>query len=58
MQISIEQSMTVSGIVFAFLGFVVHDWQCAVELTNYGGPTGALRTVGYLIIFLVLLKTG
>jgi len=24
----------------------VHDWSCAVEFTNYGGPIGALATVG------------
>jgi len=36
--ISIEQSVMISGIVYLFLGFVVHDWSCAVELTNYGGP--------------------
>ena len=42
MWISIEQSETVSGTVYIFLGFVIHDWSCAVELTNYGGgPTGA-----------------
>ena len=39
--ISIEQLVMVSGIVYAFLGFVVHDRSCAVEFTNYGGPTGA-----------------
>jgi len=33
--ISIEQSVIVSDIVF--LGFVVHDWSCAAEFSNYGG---------------------
>ena len=28
----------VSGIVYVFLGFLVHDWSCAVEFTNYGVP--------------------
>jgi len=37
---SIEQSVPVSGIVHVFLGFVVHNSSCAVELTNYGGPNG------------------
>ena len=35
--ISIEQSVKVSGIVYVFLGFVIDDWSCAVELANYGG---------------------
>jgi len=32
--------VTVSGIVYVFVGFVVRDWSCAVEFTNLGG--GAL----------------
>ena len=40
MWISVDQSVMVSGIVYLFLGFVVHDWSCVVEFTNYGG--GAL----------------
>jgi len=46
------------GIVDGFMGSVVHDWSCAVEFTNYGGPTGALTTIGCLINFLILLKIG
>jgi len=38
------------------MGFVVHDWSCAVEFTNYGGPTGVLPTIGCLIICPILLK--
>jgi len=30
----INQSLTVSGIVYVFMWFVVHDWSCAVEFTN------------------------
>jgi len=50
----------VSGIVYVVLGFVVHDWSCAVEFTNYGGggSTGALTTIGCLFIFPILLKIG
>jgi len=32
----------VSGIVYVFMGFVVHDWSGAVEFTDYGEGTGAL----------------
>ena len=39
-------------------GVVVHDWSCAVEFTNYGGLTGALPTIGCLIIILILLRSG
>jgi len=28
----------VSGIAYAFMGFVALDWSCAGVLTNYGGP--------------------
>ena len=31
-------SVMVSGIVYVFMGFVVHDWSCAVDFTNNGGP--------------------
>jgi len=45
----------VSGIVYVFLGFVVHDWSCALELTNYGGgdPPGIdnYRPLDYLSDF-------
>jgi len=41
-----EQSVMLSGIVHVFMGSVVHDWSCAVEFTNYGGPTGAKTTIG------------
>jgi len=34
------------------------DWSRATEFTNYGVPTGALTTIGHLIIFLILLKIG
>jgi len=50
----IEQSVMVSGIVYVFLGFVVHDWSCAVELTNYRGPHWAIdnyRPFNYLSDF-------
>jgi len=53
--ISIEQSTAVSGIVYVFMGFVVHDWSCAIEFTNYGAPTVALTTIGRLISFPILL---
>jgi len=57
--ILIEQSVVASGIVYVFLGLVVRDWSCAVEFTNYGeAPTGALATIDFLIIFLILLKIG
>ena len=48
----------VSGIVYVFMGFVVHDWPCVVKFTIYGGPTGALTTIGSLMIFLILLEIG
>jgi len=35
----------VSGIVYVFLGLMVHDWSRAVGFINYGGPTGALTTI-------------
>ena len=50
----IEQSVTVSGIVYVFLGFVVHDWSCAVEFINCGGgPPGIdnYRAFNYLSDF-------
>jgi len=39
-------------------GSVVLDWSYAVEFTNYGGLAGALTTIGCVIIFLILLKSG
>jgi len=49
----------VSGIVNVLMGFVVGDWSYAVEFTNYGGgSTGAMATIGGLIIFPILLKIG
>ena len=52
-----QQSVMVSSIIYVFMGFVVRDWPCADEFTNNGGePTGALTTIGRLIIFLILLK--
>ena len=48
--------MMVFGIVH-FLGFAGRDWSCAVEFSNYVGHTGALTTIGHLVIFLILLKT-
>jgi len=50
----------VSGIVYVFMGCVVRDWSCAVEFTiTMGvGPTGALTTIGCLIISRILLKIG
>ena len=56
--ISIEQSVIVSGIGYAFMGFMVRDWSWATEFNNYGSPTGTLTTIGSLIIFLFLLKVG
>ena len=38
------------------MGFVVRDWSCEFEFTNYGDPIGALTTIGHLIICLILLK--
>jgi len=49
--------MMVFGIVH-FLGFAGRDWSCAVEFSNYVGHTGALTTIGHLVNFLILLKTG
>ena len=52
--IPVEQSVTVSGIVYGLIEFVVHDWSGAVEFTNYG----ALTTICHLLIYLILLKIG
>ena len=41
-----------------FMGFVVRDLSCAVEFSNYGGPTVASTTIDSWIIFLILLKIG
>ena len=50
--ISIEQSVMLSGIVYVFLGFGVHDWSYVqLSLLIMGDPTGALTTIGCLIIF-------
>jgi len=58
MWILIEQSVMASGIVYVFMGSVVHDWSYAVEFTNYRSPTGAFATIHCLNIFLTLLKIG
>ena len=43
-----------AGIAYAFMEFVVgHE---ANEVTNYRRPIGALTTVDYLFIFLILLR--
>lgn len=58
MWIPIEQTVMVSGIVYVCMRFVVRDWSVAVEFTNDGGPTGALTSIGRLVIFLILLQIG
>ena len=57
MWISIEQSVTVSGIVYAFMGFVVLDWSGATEFTNYGAHW-VIDNYRPFINFLILLKIG
>ena len=42
MWISIEQSVMVSGIVYVFMRFVVHDWSLEAEFNKYGGSAGTL----------------
>ena len=57
MWISIEQWVIVSGIVYVFLGlwFMIGHVRLSLLIMG-GGPTGALATIGFLIIFLTLLK--
>ena len=58
MWISIEQSAMVADIVHVSMGSAVRDWSCAAEFTNYGGPTGALTSIGCIFILLIFLKIG
>jgi len=49
----------VSGIVHIFIRLALRDWSGAADFANYGGgATGALTTIGRLIIFSIKLKIG
>ena len=52
---SIEQSVMVSGIVYLFLGLWFMIGHLQLGLLIMGAP---LATIGCLIIFLILLKSG